>query len=890
MPTAAAASVGDEPEAELSAEEPLTTVDGETNVYSGTCGPDVTWIFDTETGELIISGLGEMTESPRVYVNSQLIQTVTINEGVTSIVRDAFDGCASLETVTIADSVTYIGDTAFASCSSLKSIHLPEKLTTVSDQLFNHCTALTSITVPDSVVSIGDLAFYECSSLEEIYIGKSVEKINGRAFIGCTALKNIIVASGNQNFCDEDGVLFDYQRTALLNYPAGKQSSWYSIPSGVTIIGENAFSSCESLIRVTIPDGLKSIGASAFRKCTNLTRVVVPDGVQVMDVGAFSGCSSLKNVSIPDSIEELGNDVFVECYSLEYISIPNGLTAISAGTFYGCTKLQSIEIPISIKNVGLRAFYGCNSLADVYYAGSEEDWKEISFTHPEYNTFNATIHYNSAGSEPSACIIYSSGDDGIDRYFKFRENEEVEDLVLATSSTSYNPRLAHMLCVMARAAYDQPLVRSNLEEMGFFIENELISGTDYYEDYADDTTVAFSLAKKTLADGSTFVMITIRGTFNWSVTGDGIRNADIGIAALNGFGKHEGFQIDAENIYNALSDFLGGIPTSDITYVITGHSQGAAAGNLLAVMLYDNGVPSSCVYDYNFACPNVACLLNPNDWNPSGAHNNIFNIGNVEDPVTYLPSNLVKMFIPRLSPLSTWGKFGRSYWFYPDVLNHNVAGHDMIYYDNELSAENPLSSFVEYGQIAGERILRVIGVHCPVDVIVYDASGTPIAGVIDNEACYYDSSFGEVMIFVDGDEKWIYIPNDQDYEIRLSATDEGEMQYEVYDVNFTNEEVINEKTFESVALTDGKEMSSTVGGAITTDDIRLVSMGENGMPITMIQTDGIETTFGDVDGNETINAFDAALILRHVVGLTDEAAGYTTEDAAAVLYKASPAF
>ena len=390
---------------------------------------------------------------------------------------------------------------------------------------------------------------------------------------------------------------------------------------------------------------------------------------------------------------------------------------------------------------------------------------------------------------------------------------------------------------MARAAYDQPLLKSDIQELGFDV-----SSKEYYNDEAynyDDQTVAYSLAKKAMPDGSILMIVTIRGSYGWSWSS----NAAIGISALNGFGKHEGFENDATEIYNAIKSMLGG-SFNNVTFFITGHSQGAAAGNLLAVKLYDNGVPASKVYDYNFACPNVACLLNPQDWNPDGVHNNIFNIGNVEDPVTFLPSNLVKAFIPRLSPLSTWGKFGQSYWFFPNETNHSAAGHDLIYYDNALSYEYPITAFATYSQISVEYIMRVIGVHCPVDVAVYDDNNVPVAGVIDNKPQYYSSDFGSVLIFVDGDEKWIFLPADRDYSVRLDATGNGEMLYEVYDVNIANEEVLDNKVFSSVPLETGITMTSSMGD-VDLSEVKLYVVDEHDKIVSEVLENGSVVAYND---------------------------------------------
>ena len=65
---------------------------------SGKCGENVTYSLDTSTGELTISGMGQMDDynyynyySP--FYNNGYIKTVTINSGVTSIGADAFYYC-----------------------------------------------------------------------------------------------------------------------------------------------------------------------------------------------------------------------------------------------------------------------------------------------------------------------------------------------------------------------------------------------------------------------------------------------------------------------------------------------------------------------------------------------------------------------------------------------------------------------------------------------------------------------------------------------------------------------------------------------------------------------------------------------------------------------------
>ncbi|MDR2844426.1 MAG: leucine-rich repeat domain-containing protein, partial [Candidatus Symbiothrix sp.] len=114
---------------------------------TGTWTSGSTTVVLTDDGTLTVSGVGAMADYN--YNNSapwsssrDAIQTVAINDGVTSIGNDAFENCSGLTSVTIPSSVTSIGEGAFYECSRL-----------------------TSLTIPSSVTSIGDLAFYFCEGL-----------------------------------------------------------------------------------------------------------------------------------------------------------------------------------------------------------------------------------------------------------------------------------------------------------------------------------------------------------------------------------------------------------------------------------------------------------------------------------------------------------------------------------------------------------------------------------------------------------------------------------------------------------------------------------------------------------------------------------------------------
>jgi len=139
---------------------------------SGECGENVSWYFDSENGQLTISGTGDMKDFS-YYSNipwreqyNDKIKTVLIEDGVTSIGSNAFTECINLNQVSIGNSVTKIGYDAFRGCESL-----------------------AEITAPDSVLTIDSYAFSDCTSLEKVSLGNGVTQIDYGAFFGCANLK-----------------------------------------------------------------------------------------------------------------------------------------------------------------------------------------------------------------------------------------------------------------------------------------------------------------------------------------------------------------------------------------------------------------------------------------------------------------------------------------------------------------------------------------------------------------------------------------------------------------------------------------------------------------------------------------------------------------------------
>ncbi len=221
------------------------------------------------------------------------------------------------------------------------------------------------------------------TAMKSITIPKSITKIHNLAICRNENLETITVDSDNEYYSnDEFGVLFNKEKTTLIQYPSNNSRTNYNVPDSVTKIGNGAFYHCTNLTSVTIPDNVTLIGNDAFSECTSLTNIIIPNGVTSIGSYAFYNCDSLASITIPDGVTSIGSYAFYDCDSLTSITIPDGVTSID-----WC------------------AFECCDSLNNVYYSGTEEQWNNITINSYNDPLINAIIHYNFTGCVHTSKII-----------------------------------------------------------------------------------------------------------------------------------------------------------------------------------------------------------------------------------------------------------------------------------------------------------------------------------------------------------------------------------------------------------------------------------------------------------------------------------------------------
>ncbi len=352
---------------------------------SGKCGPDVTYTL-ADDGTLTISGTGGMYDYYTFEVDSDFIspfcfdsgiKAVVVENGVTSIGDHAFSCCPGLKSVSMADSVTSIGLQAFYDCSVLENVTVPSSVAIIGSQAFYGCSSLkynvyengnylgstvspyhvlmntvtkdmTSFNIHDTTVIILEGAFSDCRSLEDISIPNSISIIGNDAFSGCNSLI--------------------YNET-LDGYYLGNTDNPYLVLMGIdkTMLDGNEDDEDDNFFDFAIHEDTRVIFDNAFYKIRNLKSVYIPSGVRSIGKNAFYICNNLGEVDLPDTLTSIGEYAFSGCKSLSSIEIPRSVTNIELGVFAVCNGLKTVTMPSDgmLKIIGAGAFFECRALKSI---------------------------------------------------------------------------------------------------------------------------------------------------------------------------------------------------------------------------------------------------------------------------------------------------------------------------------------------------------------------------------------------------------------------------------------------------------------------------------------------------------------------------------------------
>ena len=343
------------------------------------------------------------------------ITALSIPEEITVIKPFAFYGCKGLITVEMPEGVTDIAPMAFYNCQNMVAALLPKTLKSIGQEAFRHCDKLTRLRLPGDLIVIAQDAFKDCTHISYLTIGKILQAGPlKKLWIPTEALKEIIVSEGVSFIPDE----------AFLGCAKLEE---IRLPESLSLIGKDAFLNCSGLKKVDITSIRSWLSIDficpysnpliyAHRLYVNSREVLaltVPQGMTEVKDFAFYGASNINALNISSDVRRIGIHAFCGCTALKKAGLPEGVEIIDDYAFRNCQNMTDLVLPKSLTYVGQGAFDGCGKLKNIWYAGTDEQWKAIGG--PGRNiTLNkdAKVYYDSVATSEDIRLILCGDADG----------------------------------------------------------------------------------------------------------------------------------------------------------------------------------------------------------------------------------------------------------------------------------------------------------------------------------------------------------------------------------------------------------------------------------------------------------------------------------------------
>ena len=348
-----------------------------------------------EIGLPMKAGYNSPDRAYRSKLTGKIIIPSVAKDGkaVTAIAKDGFSFAENVTGIVMPDTIETIEYQGFTLCSKAKRIVGLGGVTTIGERGFAGCNSLTGIDLPETLTSIGPEAFWMCRSLSKIELPKNVENIGLYAFNDCEALKSVSVAKENVMLRSEENCIIRRGSEEVIEASAAK-----SIPNGVRIIGEYAFSGNRRTIeKLIVPKSVKTVRAHAFYDC-DIKAIVFSEGVEKIgeedneEKGEYQGIlyGKMKSVAIPSTVKYIAPGLVSLCAlselkvsewnpvyksegnciirkdSGEIVSgsntaeIPEETTRIGKFAFYQAWR-DEIRIPEKVQSIGAYAFSGAST-------------------------------------------------------------------------------------------------------------------------------------------------------------------------------------------------------------------------------------------------------------------------------------------------------------------------------------------------------------------------------------------------------------------------------------------------------------------------------------------------------------------------------------------------
>ena len=238
----------------------------------------------------------------------------------------------------------------------------------------------------------------------------------------------------------------------------------------------------------------------------------------------------------------------------------------------------------------------------------------------------------------------------------------------------------------------------------------------------------------------------------------------------------------------------------------------------------------------------------------------IFYTNKGDGTVPYLSASMMKQ-IENLDR-SRWDTF--EYSHLPLIKHQDVFDWIEDKLDNSTNVQAAPPTYSPY---------MVIRIACPVDVEISDGNGS-LSSVKGSES--FSASFGRLdLIGVDNDIKMICMDEDTNLDVNLTGTGTGTMNYTIRHYT-ADDELIDERTFENVPITD----KTVIKTKANNEDTTVLSVDNDG--------DGNEDATWTAKKNEDVTVPDSERIAMTGINASIDAAELSVDDTAKITVTKDP--
>jgi len=342
-----------------------------------------------------------------------MITSVVIRDGVTSVGRCAFEGLTGLTTVLIPESVKFIGDNAFNGCTELKYVSLSFDLEEIGDHAFDQCPITNACWIgypaDDRIIyGEGNDALTNCSSTSKVnfstyYAEVYAEGIYDTGFFWKLSNQGELLVYGA-------GTVGDRIRDGRAWGGNAAKVKYINIGNRITGIGRNVFSGLGTVGWVYVGADTFSSEEGAFRDtgaenlyCCGSEENVSPiyiSGIPnfncfpvpaVYEKAYISGENNGSYYELAESgimtVTCCGSALFTDyelsledkekVTTLVIDSKEADFISIGEDAFSGFPWLKTLVINTGLCTVRTGAFADCCLLERIYYKGTRSQWQTV---------------------------------------------------------------------------------------------------------------------------------------------------------------------------------------------------------------------------------------------------------------------------------------------------------------------------------------------------------------------------------------------------------------------------------------------------------------------------------------------------------------------------------